>query len=44
VPIPAGLPADQAALLQADPLYQKSGTSAGMQLGAALRLGFHFGL
>jgi hypothetical protein len=44
VPIPAGLPADQAALLQADPLYQKSGTSAGMQLGGALRLGFHFGL
>lgn len=44
VPTPAGLdPAAQAAIAN-DPLYQKSGTSAGLQVGAALRLGLHFGL
>jgi hypothetical protein len=41
---PSGLTAEQAALVASDPLYQKSGTTAGMQLGGALRLGFHFGL
>jgi hypothetical protein len=41
---PAGLTPEQTALVQADPLYQQSGTSAGMQLGGGLRLGLHFGL
>ena len=41
---PAGLTPEQAAVIDADPLYQKSGTSAGMQLGGALRIGGHFGL
>lgn len=41
---PAGLTADQQALIEADPLYQKSGTSAGLQLTGGLRLGVHFGL
>lgn len=41
---PAGLTPDQAALLDQDPLYQKSGTAGGLQLGGALRLGLHFGL
>lgn len=41
---PAGLTPEQAAILDMDPLYQKSGTSAGLQLGGALRLGLHFGL
>jgi hypothetical protein len=41
---PAGLTAEQSAALDADPLYQQSGTSAGLQLGGALRLGLHFGL
>lgn len=41
---PTGLSADQAAAVDADPLYQKSGTSAGLQVGGALRLGLHFGL
>jgi hypothetical protein len=41
---PAGLTAEQAAIVDADPLYQKSGTSGGMQLGGALRIGGHFGL
>jgi len=40
---PAGLTADQAALVDADPLYQKSGTTAGFQLGGGLRVGGHFG-
>ncbi|MCA9590254.1 MAG: hypothetical protein KC657_33350, partial [Myxococcales bacterium] len=47
VPLPAGsenLPPDQLAALQNDPLYQQSGTSAGMGLGGNLRLGLHFGL
>jgi len=44
VDIPADLPAEAQAAIQNDPLYQKSGTSAGMQLGGALRLGLHFGL
>ena len=41
---PAGLTPDQQALVDADPLYQQSGTSAGLQVGGALRLGLHFGL
>lgn len=41
---PSGLTAEQSAALDNDPLYQKSGSSAGLQLGAALRLGLHFGL
>ncbi len=41
---PAGLTPDQAAALQNDPIYQKSGTSAGLQLAGGLRLGLHFGL
>jgi hypothetical protein len=40
----AGLTAEQQAAIANDPLYQKSGTSAGFQAGAALRLGLHFGL
>lgn len=45
--LPAGsenLPPDQLAALKNDPLYQQSGTSAGMGLGGNLRLGLHFGL
>lgn len=38
------LPADQQAAINNDPLYQKSGTSAGLQLAGGLRLGLHFGL
>ena len=41
---PAGLTPEQTALIDADPLYQKSGTSGGLQLGGALRIGGHFGL
>jgi hypothetical protein len=44
---PAGfsqLTAEQQAAITNDPIYQKSGTSAGLQLGGALRLGLHFGL
>jgi hypothetical protein len=41
---PAGLTPEQSALLDQDPLYQKSGTSGGLQLGGGLRLGLHFGL
>jgi hypothetical protein len=44
VALPAGLTADQQAAVAADPLYQQSGTSAGLQLGGGLRLGLHFGL
>lgn len=44
VDIPSGLTAEQQAAIANDPLYQKSGTSAGLQLGLALRLGLHFGL
>ena len=40
---PDGLTPEASAALDAEPLYQKSGTSAGMQLGAALRIGGHFG-
>lgn len=40
---PDGLTAEQSAALDANDLYQKSGTSAGMQLGGALRIGGHFG-
>lgn len=41
---PAGLTAEQQAAIDKDPLYQKSGTSAGFQAGVFLRLGLHFGL
>lgn len=41
---PAGLTAEQQAAIDQDPLYQKSGTSAGFQAGLFLRLGLHFGL
>lgn len=41
---PAGLTAEQQAAIDNDPLYQKSGTSAGFQAGLFLRLGLHFGL
>jgi hypothetical protein len=41
---PAGLTAQQSAALDNEPLYKDSGTSAGLQLGGALRLGVHFGL
>lgn len=44
VATPTGLTPDQQALIEADPLYQKSGTSAGLQLTGALRAGVHFGL
>lgn len=44
---PAGFeqltPAQKQAI-ENDPLYQKSGTSAGLQLAGGLRLGLHFGL
>lgn len=41
---PAGLTAQQSSALDNEPLYKDSGTSAGLQLGGALRLGVHFGL
>ena len=41
---PKGLTPDQQAKVNADPLYQKSGTSAGFGAGGMLRLGFHLGL
>ena len=44
---PAGfssLPADKQAAITSDPVYQKSGTSAGLQLAGGLRLGLHLGL
>lgn len=41
---PGGLTAEQSAALDADPLYQQSGTSAGFGVGGGLRLGLHFGL
>ena len=40
---PAGLTAEQTAAIDADPRYQQSGTSAGLQFGGALRVGGHFG-
>jgi hypothetical protein len=44
VPIPAGLTPDQQKAISSNPLYQQSGTSAGLQLAGGLRLGLHFGL
>lgn len=38
------LPQEQKDAINNDPLYQKSGTSAGLQLAGGLRLGLHFGL
>lgn len=38
------LPADQQNAINNDPLYQRSGTSAGFQAAGFLRLGLHFGL
>lgn len=43
VPIDQLPPAQQAAI-QGDPLYQQSGTSAGLQFAGGLRLGLHIGL
>jgi hypothetical protein len=40
----ASLTPDQQAAIDNDPVYQKSGTSAGLQLAGGLRLGLHFGL
>jgi hypothetical protein len=47
VGLPAGfdkLPAEQQAAVKNDPLYEKSGTSAGLQIAGGLRLGLHLGL
>lgn len=44
VEIPGDISADARAALENDPLYQRSGTSAGMQIGGGLRAGVHFGL
>lgn len=41
---PKGLTAEQQAAVDKDPLYQKSGTSAGLGFGGFLRLGLHLGL
>jgi hypothetical protein len=41
---PAGLTAQESAALDNVSLYKDSGTSAGLQLGGALRLAVHFGL
>lgn len=38
------LPADQQAAIDNDPIYQRSGSSAGFQAAGFLRLGLHFGL
>lgn len=40
-PIPASVPAAQRAQLEADPLYQNAGSSAGFGTGLILRLGLH---
>ncbi|MBX3209624.1 MAG: hypothetical protein KF764_31615 [Labilithrix sp.] len=40
----ATLTPDQQAAIENDPVYAKSGTSAGLQLAGGLRLGLHFGL
>lgn len=40
----ASLPPEQKAAITNDPVYQKSGSSAGLQLAGGLRLGLHFGL
>lgn len=45
--LPAGfasLPAERQAAIKGDPLYERSGSSAGLQLAGGLRLGLHFGL
>jgi len=44
VALPAGITAQESAALASQPLYKDSGTSAGLQLGGALRLAVHFGL
>lgn len=41
---PKGLTAEQQAAVDKDPLYQKSGSSAGLGAGGMLRLGLHLGL
>jgi len=40
----ASLTQEQRTAIENDPVYQKSGTSAGLQLAGGLRLGLHFGL
>ena len=42
--LPAGLTDDEKAAVQSQPLYQQSGTSAGLEINGGLRLGVHFGL
>jgi hypothetical protein len=44
VEVPSTFTPAQRAQIANDPLYQRSGTSAGLQLGGGLRLGLHFGL
>lgn len=41
---PAGLTAAQQQAVDNDPLYKRSGSTAGIQIGGGLRLGVHFGL
>lgn len=41
---PAGLTAAQHQAVDNDPLYKRSGSTAGFQFGGGLRLGVHFGL
>ena len=41
---PPGLTPQEQMLIDSDPRYQQSGTSAGLQLGGGLRAGVHFGL
>ncbi|MCL2776848.1 MAG: hypothetical protein FWD73_02505 [Polyangiaceae bacterium] len=44
IAIPAGLSPEEQAAISHESLYQQSGTSAGLQLGGAVRVGLHFGL
>ena len=44
VDLPKGLTAEQQAAAKKDPVYSKSGTAAGLELGGMLRLGLHLGL
>lgn len=40
----ASLTQEQRAAIESDPIFQKSGSSAGLQIAGGLRLGVHFGL
>ena len=44
VALPTDLPEEQRAAIAADPLYQRSGESAGFGIAGGLRLGGHLGL